>query len=141
MQISELVGQVAGFDIAPPKDKIKFFAWWQRVYGGKGLFGPADIRACFGRVHVDEAAALATYIARMEGKELLKEKASYELARLQLLARMASENRLVWQLSMAQLVKFGRRNIAARPSDVVIVQSRAYDAITDLVDNVVLTLS
>jgi hypothetical protein len=37
--------------------------------------------------------------------------------------------------------KLGRRNIAAHPSNVVVVQSQADDAITDLVNNVVLYLT
>jgi hypothetical protein len=82
MQLQELVDQVAGFDTAAPKEKIKLFAWWLHTHGGKEFFGPADIRGCFSKVHLDAPAALATYISRMaDAKELIAEKSRFKLSR------------------------------------------------------------
>jgi hypothetical protein len=82
MQLQELVDQVAAFDGAAPKEKIKLFAWWLHTYGGKEFFGPADIRGCFSKLHMDEPPALATYITRLaEAKDLIAEKGKYKLAR------------------------------------------------------------
>lgn len=82
MQLQELVDQVAGFDAAAPKDKIKLFAWWLHVHDGKELFGPADVRACFNRLHMDEPPALATYLTRLaDAKDLIVERGKYKLAR------------------------------------------------------------
>lgn len=248
MELAELVEQVPSFDSATPKDKVKFFAWWLHAHGGKETFGPADIRACSAKIHVDEPPALATYIARMEGKELIKLKGAYKLVRsvrtdldktygvhhsvivvskilTGLPGKMPSVDEraflnealkcyrneayrscivMVWNLAYSHLLdwllkdqtrlgafngsigkrnskkagvvigkyddfeelkerevidicniaglfnssvykilveKLGRRNIAAHPSAVVIVQSQADDAITDLVNNVILNLA
>lgn len=82
MQLQELVDQIAGFDTAAPKEKIKLFAWWLHAHGGRELFGPADVRGCFSAVHMDEPPALATYLSRLaEAKDLLTEKGKYKLAR------------------------------------------------------------
>jgi hypothetical protein len=82
MELQELVEQVPGFNAAGPKDRIKLFAWWLHIHGGKELFGPVDIRGCYDKLHIDEPPALATYLARMaDAKDLLKEKGQYKLAR------------------------------------------------------------
>ena len=82
MRLDELIEQVTNFDAAPPKERIKLFAWWLHTYGGKELFGPADIRGLYAELHVDEPPALATYLTRLhEAKYLLKERAQYKLAR------------------------------------------------------------
>jgi hypothetical protein len=82
MQLYELVGQAIGFDIAAPKDKIKLFAWWIHVHDGKEFFNPADIRACFNKLHIDEPPALATYITRLaDAKDIIAERGKYKLAR------------------------------------------------------------
>jgi hypothetical protein len=82
MNLQELVDQVAGFDTAAPKEKIKLFAWWFHTHGGKEFFGPAEIRGCFSKVHLDAPTALATYISRMaDAKELIAEKSRFKLSR------------------------------------------------------------
>jgi hypothetical protein len=82
MQLTELVEQVSGFDGAPPKERIKLFAWWLHIHGGKELFGPTDIRACYAKLHIDEPPALATYLTRMaDAKDLLRERSLYKLGR------------------------------------------------------------
>ena len=82
MQLQELVEQVPSFDGAPPKERIKLFAWWLHTHSATELFGPADIRGCYNKLHIDEPPALATYLMRMaEAKDLLKEKGQYKLAR------------------------------------------------------------
>jgi hypothetical protein len=82
MQLDELIEQVAGFDKASPKERIKLFAWWLHTHGGKELFAPADVRQCFSNVHADEPPALSTYITRMaDAKDLIPERGKYKLAR------------------------------------------------------------
>src|SRR5947209_5413748 len=82
MQLNELVEQVPRFDSAAPKEKIKLFAWWLHTHGGKELFGAAEIRGCYDKLHIDEPPALATYLTRMsDAKDLLKEKGRFKLAR------------------------------------------------------------
>jgi hypothetical protein len=82
MLLQELVEQVAEFETATPKERIKLFGWWLHTHGGKELFGPAEIRDCFNKLHLDEPPSLATYLSRMaDSKELLKERGQYKLAR------------------------------------------------------------
>ena len=82
MQLQDLVEREPGFDRAAPKERIKLFAWWLHTHSGKELFGPAEIRGCYDKLHIDKPPALATYLTRMlDAKELLKEKGQYKLAR------------------------------------------------------------
>jgi hypothetical protein len=82
MELVDLIEQVSGFDASPPKEKIKLFAWWLHTHVSKELFGPAEIRSCFDKIHIDEPAAVATYLSRMvDSKDLLKEKGQYKLGR------------------------------------------------------------
>jgi hypothetical protein len=82
MELADLVDQVAGFDAAAPKDKIKLFAWWLHTHGGKEFFGSPEIRGCFSKLHMDEPPALATYLTRLaDAKDLIAEKGKYKLAR------------------------------------------------------------
>jgi hypothetical protein len=248
MHLHELVEQIPTFDTAPPRDQIKLFAWWVHTHGDKELFGPVDIRACFDKLHVQEPPALATYLTRMVGSDLLAEKGKYKLARpvraefdkkygvhhsivsvSKILTELPSQvpnviereflNEalkcyrieayrscivMTWNLAYSHLLdwllreperlalfnasiskrnskkaalvvakyddfedlkerevidicniagffnssvykilvgKLDRRNIAAHPSDVRIVQSQADDTITDLVNNVILALA
>jgi hypothetical protein len=39
MQLRDLVEQVAGFDSAAPREKIKILSWWLHAHGKKELFG------------------------------------------------------------------------------------------------------
>ena len=82
MQLHSLIEQIPDFESDSPREKIKVLAWWLHAHGGKELFSAPEIRECFRRLHVDEPPAIATYLMRMaEGKELLKEKGQYKLAR------------------------------------------------------------
>ncbi|WFU52336.1 hypothetical protein QA639_21760 [Bradyrhizobium pachyrhizi] len=82
MQLQELVEQVAEFNTAAPKERIKLFAWWLHVHGGKELFGPADIRGCYNKLHIDDPPSLATYLSRLaDAKDLIVERGKYKLAR------------------------------------------------------------
>ena len=81
-QLHSLIEQIPDFESDSPREKIKVLAWWLHAHGGKELFSAPEIRECFRRLHVDEPPAIATYLMRMaEGKELLKEKGQYKLAR------------------------------------------------------------
>lgn len=82
MELSELVEQVAEFNTSVPKERIKLLAWWLHAHGGKEFFGPADIRSCLRKLHMDEPPALATYLSRLaDAKDLIAEKGKYKLAR------------------------------------------------------------
>jgi hypothetical protein len=252
MQLQELVDQVPGFDAAAPKKQIKLITWWLHVHDTKDVFGPADVRTCYAKLHLDEPPALATYLNRMaeaQPPDLLKEKGKYKLARQarvdldrkygvhtsvvvvskilsDLLAKIPNVDErtfltealkcyrveayracivMTWNLAYSHLLgwvladanrlasfnaaiskrfpkmtalkintyddfldelkesqvieicntaslfnssifkilkaKLDRRNMAAHPSSVVVVQSQADDVVTDLINNVVLALS
>ncbi|WP_316207367.1 hypothetical protein [Bradyrhizobium sp. SZCCHNR3118] len=82
MLLQELVEQVAEFNTAAPKERIELFAWWLHVHGGKELFGPADIRGCYNKLHIDDPPSLATYLSRLaDAKDLIVERGKYKLAR------------------------------------------------------------
>jgi hypothetical protein len=82
MKLEELVDKARGFDVMPPKERIRLFAWWLHTHGAKELVAAADIRSCFAKLHIDEPPALATYLVRMfDAKELLREKGQYKLPR------------------------------------------------------------
>jgi hypothetical protein len=84
MQLQELVDRVPAFDTATARERIKLFAWWLHVHNGNELFGPAEVRNCYAKLHVDEPPALATYLTRMADArpaDLLREKGRYKLAR------------------------------------------------------------
>jgi hypothetical protein len=84
MQLQELVDQVPAFDTAAPREQIKLFAWWLHVHNGKELFGPAEVRTCYAKLHINEPPALATYLTRMADArpaDPLREKGKYKLAR------------------------------------------------------------
>ena len=84
MQLHELVEQVPAFDTAAPREQIKLFAWWLHVHNGKELFGPAEVRTCYAKLHINDPPALATYLTRMADArpaDLLREKGKYKLAR------------------------------------------------------------
>jgi hypothetical protein len=81
MELPDLVAQVPGFDTSPPKDQIKLFAWWLHTHRAIELFGPADIRGCYDKLHMSQQA-IATYLSRLvDSKDLLKEKSQYKLGR------------------------------------------------------------
>ncbi|MDX6462539.1 MAG: hypothetical protein QOE55_6236 [Acidobacteriaceae bacterium] len=84
MELADLIDQVGGFDTTTPREQIKLFAWWLHVHNGKELFGPAEVRTCYAKLHVNEPPALATYLTRMADArpaDLLREKGKYKLAR------------------------------------------------------------
>jgi hypothetical protein len=82
MLLEELVNQVAGFDNAVPKERIKLFAWWLHVHDKKDFFTISDIRGCFASLHIGEPPSLSTYIARLvEAKDFLQEKQNFKLSR------------------------------------------------------------
>jgi hypothetical protein len=84
MELNDLIDQVSGFDTTAPREKIKLFAWWLHVHNGKEWFGPAEVRTCYSKLHMDEPPALATYLTRMADTrpaDLLREKGKYKLAR------------------------------------------------------------
>jgi hypothetical protein len=252
VQLQELVDQVSAFDTAAPREQVKLFAWWLHVHDGKESFGPAEVRTCYAKLHINEPPALATYLTRMADArpaDLLREKGKYKLARQarteldktygihqsivqvsKILSDLPSkipnvDQRtfltealkcykveayraciiMTWNLAYAHLLdwilsdqtrlgsfnatiskryqkmtslkitkydefldelkesqvieicnsaslfnsnifkilkdKLDRRNIAAHPSSVVVVQSQADDVVTDLVNNVVLALT
>lgn len=248
MELHELVNQVDGFDRLVLRDKIKIFAWFLHTHKGREIFGNADIRACFIKLHLADPN-VAKYMSRMvEYREIVKSNGGLKLersARMDLDRKYGTHDSVIavnkiltdlrervhnidersffwealkcyrtgayracivmtWNLAYAHLLdwilkdshrltifnesiskrypkksailisnydefvdelkerevieicnsgnlfssniskilreKLDRRNIAAHPSTIVVIQSQADDVVTDLVNNVVLAL-
>jgi len=81
MELADFVNQVWGFDSAPPRERIRLFAWFIHVYRGKEFFGNADVRACFSDLHLADPN-VGKYLLRMvDYGEILKKRGGYKLAR------------------------------------------------------------
>jgi hypothetical protein len=81
MELREVVQQVEGFDILPPREKIRLFAWYLHTHRGALAFDNAAIRACFSALHLIDPH-VAKYLTRMaDAGDLVTEKGGYKLAR------------------------------------------------------------
>lgn len=83
MELADLVYQVADFDAASPREKMRLFAWWLHVHGGKELFEPGDIKKCYDTVHLSQIN-IAINLNRMADRkppDLLRERGLFKLAR------------------------------------------------------------
>lgn len=63
-------------------DKIRFFAWYIHTAELREHFCPADLRACFSKLHIAPPSSLSPFLAQMTSKrppDLLKERAGYRL--------------------------------------------------------------
>lgn len=250
MELDEFVSQVSGFDAALPGEKIRLFGWFLHSKRNLEVFGTAQVRECFERLHIP-VPNVAMYLIRMTESsppKALRSRGGYKLTRTgraDLDAKYSASQSFVlvsklltdlpgkipdvvernflseaikcyqvgafracvvmtWNLTYSHLLewivadavrlgkfnaaiskrfpkkppitiatyddfsddlkesevveicgaasvlnsnvvkilkeKLGKRNIAAHPSSVTIVQSQADDVITDLVNNVVLAL-
>jgi len=81
MELTDFANQVSGFDEAPPREKIRLFAWFLDAYRGKEVFDNADIRACFSALHISDPN-VAKYLQRMvDYKDLMKVRGGFKLER------------------------------------------------------------
>ena len=83
MDLQDLVYQVADFDTLAPREKIRLFAWWLHVHGGKELFEPGDIKRCYDTVHLSQIN-IAMNLNRMADRkppDLLRERGMFKLVR------------------------------------------------------------
>jgi hypothetical protein len=83
MKLDELIGQVAGFDKLPPRDKIKIFGWYLHVHKNMEHFGSDHIRACFKELHLvpGDVGKYVLRMATMNTPDLLRERPGFKLAR------------------------------------------------------------
>lgn len=82
MTLEELIAQVSGFDALPHPDKIRYFSWYLHAERGLEIFGNAEVRDCYNRLHLTPPN-LSLYLSRMAAKkppELLRAKHGYKLA-------------------------------------------------------------
>jgi hypothetical protein len=81
MELADLVNQVSGFHGTTPREKIQLFAWFLHEHRDKEVFNNADIRACFGELHLVDPN-VATYLTRMvDHKDLMRGKGGFKLER------------------------------------------------------------
>jgi hypothetical protein len=81
MELSDLVGQVDGFDNFPPREKIRLFAWWLHTYKGVEQFENDAIRDCYRQLHLP-LDNVPKYVERMiAASDLAKERAGLKLTR------------------------------------------------------------
>lgn len=83
MLLADLVNQVANFDAAAPREKIRLFAWYLHVHGSKDLFEPSDIKACYDKLHMSQIniALNLNWMADSKPPDLLRERKGFKLAR------------------------------------------------------------
>lgn len=82
MTLEELVNGVSGFSGWRHADKIKFFAWFLHSKRGRERFMPADIKACYVELGLDEPSSIAPFLTAMEQrkpKDVLHNKQGYAL--------------------------------------------------------------
>lgn len=82
MKLEELVNGVPGFSGWKHADKIKFFAWFLHSKRGRERFMPADIKACYVELGLDEPSSIAPFLTAMEQrrpKDVLHNKQGYAL--------------------------------------------------------------
>jgi hypothetical protein len=83
MELADLVAQVADFDAASPREKMRLFAWWLHVHGGKEIFEPGDIKACYDALHLSQIniAMNLNRMADSKPADLLRERKGFKLGR------------------------------------------------------------
>jgi hypothetical protein len=83
MKLEELVGQIAGFEKLPPREKIRVFGWYLHVHKNMEHFGSDHIRACFKELHLvpGDVGKYVVRMATMNTPDLLRERPGFKLAR------------------------------------------------------------
>jgi hypothetical protein len=83
MDLQDLIYQVAGFDALSPREKMGLFAWWLHVHGGKEVFEPSDIKACYDKLHLSQIniAMNLNRMADAKPPDLLRERKGFRLGR------------------------------------------------------------
>jgi hypothetical protein len=83
MLLEDLISQITGFDAQSPREKMRLFAWWLHVHGGKELFAPTDIKQCYDVLHTSQIniALNLTRMSERKPPDLLVERGMFKLAR------------------------------------------------------------
>jgi hypothetical protein len=69
MKLEELVNGIPGFSGRSHADKIKLFAWFLLSKRGRERFMPADIKACYTELGIDEPSSIAPFLTAMEKRK------------------------------------------------------------------------
>ena len=81
MELADLKKLIAGLNEWGHPEKIKTFGWFLHVHGGEEHFQPADIRACYDKLHYDSPGSFGGYFANLvQAKSLLKSHSGYRLS-------------------------------------------------------------
>jgi hypothetical protein len=67
--LRDLVNDILGFSGWKHAEKIKFFAWFIHSKNGRERFRPADIKACYVDLGMDEPSAIHPFLAAMEKRK------------------------------------------------------------------------
>ncbi len=82
MTLEDLVNDIPGFPGWKHTEKIKFFAWFLHSKESRERFAPADIKACYAELGMDEPSAVQPFLAAMESrkpKDVLRDRRGYSL--------------------------------------------------------------
>lgn len=82
MKLGDFVNGIPGFSKWTHADRIKFFAWFLHSKRGRERFSPADIKACYADLGMDEPSAIQPFLAAMEKRrprEVLHDRRGYAL--------------------------------------------------------------
>lgn len=121
MELADLVGQVAEFDAASPREKMRLFAWWLHVHGGKETFQPSDIKDCYDKLHLSQIniAMNLNRMADTKPPDLLREGKGFKLGR-------AIRSELDKKYGVHQSVVAVSRLLTDLPAKVPTVEERAF---------------
>jgi hypothetical protein len=83
MELSNLIGQVSGFDAASPGERIRLFAWWLHTHKQMAIFKTGDIRGCYEQLHlpVPNIAMYLTRLTETKPPKAIRRGDSYNLTR------------------------------------------------------------
>lgn len=69
MDLHTLVNKARGFDGWSHPEKIKLFAWYLLDHKGRARFSPADIRQCYGELHLQKPSNVSPFIKSLEDRK------------------------------------------------------------------------
>jgi hypothetical protein len=82
VNLEELVNSISGFSSWSHADTISFFAWFVQSKRAKDRFMPADIKACYSELGMNEPSAIQPFLVAMEKrkpKAVLRDSRGYSL--------------------------------------------------------------
>lgn len=84
MELSDFVGQVAGFDKLSSRERIKLIGWYLHTHEGKEHFHSDHIRACYRTLHLVTNENIGQSLMRMSKyatPDVVREKQGFKLTR------------------------------------------------------------